>query len=244
MNREEIVAGVERLKPFLLRVDLPYGLQTDGTPRLQSVLAHSWGSLLGECGGSLRGLRVMDVGCVNGGFSLEAKKAGADYVWGFDVVPHYVEQAKFLRDASGLDGVDFDVLSVEALSPAARGNFDVTLCLGVLYHMESPIAWMRRISEVTKRILFVDTNLFPFGNPKQPLWRFATVPAQNSADQDELRAGRWRTSKVGQFVPTQGAVEQLLEFLGFARVIYVEPHSASAGRYREGRTGSFIAIRA
>ena len=241
MSREEIVAGIERLKPFLLRVDLPHNLRTDGTPRLQGLMEHSWGALLEECGGSLRGKRVLDVACVNGGFSLEAAKAGADYVWGFDVVPHYIEQSRFLRDACGFKNIDFDVLDLNDLTPEVKGMFDVTFCFGIMYHLENPISAMRRIASVTKNILFVDTNIVP-GN--QPVFRFVTRNAVDETDDAEKMAGRWRTTAVAQMKPSKNAVIETLKFLGFKTVKFIEPHAGTQHeRYIEERTGSFIAIR-
>jgi 2-polyprenyl-3-methyl-5-hydroxy-6-metoxy-1,4-benzoquinol methylase len=243
MSREDVEAGIERLKPFLLRVDLPHGLRTDGTPRLETLMTHSWPALLQECGGSLKGLSVMDVACVNGGFSLEAAKAGAKDVWGFDVVPRYIEQARFLRDAAGIPNVRFDVLDLNNLSPEVHGTFDVTLCFGIMYHLENPVASMRKIAAATKKIMFLDTNIIPGKHP----WFFLNTKAayDPTADnqQEEGMAGMWRTETVAQMKPTRYAVEQLLKFLGFSTVKYVEPNPSAHRRYTENRTASFIAVR-
>src|SRR5216117_3658204 len=62
-----------------------------------------WPVVMAVNGGSLKGLRVLDVGCNEGFWSLEAHKSGAAYVLGVDARAQHVEQAQLVRDALGID---------------------------------------------------------------------------------------------------------------------------------------------
>jgi tRNA (mo5U34)-methyltransferase len=243
MGRDEMAATLERLKPFLLQVDLPHGLKTGGSPRLPSLMQHSWPALIEHFGGSLAGQTVMDVACVNGGFSLEAAKAGAKEVWGFDVAPHYIEQARFLRDATGVRNARFDVVDLNNLSAETHGVFDVTLCFGIMYHLENPVASMRKIAAMTRKVMLVDTNVMASAL-RHPFFFMNFKDAYNPNAETARDAGMmWRTEPVVQMKPNKEAVEQLLRFLGFKTVTFIKPGPNAHRRYADGITAAFLAVR-
>src|SRR5262249_37408365 len=41
------------------------------------------------------------------------------------------------------------------------GDFDVVLCLGLLYHLDRPVAWLQQAAAATRAVLIVDTHLAP-----------------------------------------------------------------------------------
>ncbi|MGH2699183.1 MAG: DUF1698 domain-containing protein, partial [Actinomycetota bacterium] len=55
------------------------------------------------CGGSLRGKRVLDLGCNAGFWSLEALDRGADFVLGIDGRDMHIEQAEFVFEVKEID---------------------------------------------------------------------------------------------------------------------------------------------
>jgi SAM-dependent methyltransferase len=247
VSEKEIREGLERLAPFHHSVGLPHGLTTplaDVFPwsktRVPNLVAHAWPALIESCGGSLEGLRVLDVACNCGGFSIEAVKGGAEYVLGIDVVDRYLEQANFLRRALRMDNLEFRNLAVENLDPADVGTFDVCLNFGLLYHLENPLLAMRRLSAVTKWIMVVDTRLDPT-RPEEPYWRmnFKEAVPEDSASPTDLFA----SEGLFQFTPTFRAVEELLQNLGFPKVKRLEPGPDLEERYYKGRRGTVIAAR-
>ena len=60
-------------------------------------------ALLEIAGGTLEGLRVLDLGCNAGLWSLNALESGAQFVLGIDRHPPYVEQAELVFEAKGID---------------------------------------------------------------------------------------------------------------------------------------------
>jgi tRNA (mo5U34)-methyltransferase len=56
-------------------------------------------------------MRVLNVGCNAGFFSIEMKRLGASYVLGVEAFPLYLEQLKLVREVLDLD-IDLRGLSV------------------------------------------------------------------------------------------------------------------------------------
>src|SRR5262245_47154066 len=132
MNKEELQAAIERLAPFHHTIDLPFGLSTfvehasrqeRERTRMKTLLDHSWTSILAACEGSLRGKRVLDIACNCGGFSVHAARAGADYVLGIDIEPHYIKQANLVKEAVAIPGLEFQKLDLMDLDPSEHGKF-------------------------------------------------------------------------------------------------------------------------
>ena len=38
------------------------------------------------------------------------------------------------------------------------GSFDVTFCCGLLYHLEDPVTFLRTVSQLTRRVLILQTH--------------------------------------------------------------------------------------
>jgi tRNA (mo5U34)-methyltransferase len=252
LAKSELEAEVRRLGPFHHEVSLPHGLTTQPEGlnkrpgelvRMRDILLQAWPAMLERCGGSLAGRRVLDVGCNCGGFSVRAAQDGAEHVLGIDVVDHYIEQADFIGRALELEQVEFSRLPVESLDPDELGSFDVTLCFGLLYHLENPVLAMKRIAAVTDRLMVVDTNLDRAG-PPGPYWRMQVAPAADAASESSTTA-LWRTEEaVCQFMPTADGVVELMRFLGFAEVVRLDPREGQSDRYHRGSRATFIAARA
>ena len=92
----------------------------------------------------LAGRKVLDVGCGNGYYALEMRKAGADLVIGVDptllFVMQFVAVNQFFKDPA----VFVLPLRLEELPPA-NNAFDTTFSMGVLYHQRSPVDHLRQL---------------------------------------------------------------------------------------------------
>src|SRR5690349_12755302 len=84
----------------------------------------------------LRGKRVLDLGCNEGFFCIEAKRRGAAYVLGIDANPKAIEQARARATSEGLD-LDFSVCDFR---DAPNGPFDLILLLSALHYADDPKA--------------------------------------------------------------------------------------------------------
>jgi tRNA (mo5U34)-methyltransferase len=256
-TKSELQAAVERLAPFHHAIDLPYGLSTyvptasrqdRERTRMQNLIDHAWPSILSACGGSLAGKRVLDVACNCGGFSVHAARAGASYVLGIDIDPHYIEQANLVKEAVDLHNLDFQQLDLMELDPSKHGAFDLVLFFGILYHLENPVLSLKRISALASNVLAVDTTLMkvPIINrilDRWPMWHMRRVAGVDSAASN-ITTSRWRPEEFCQFSPNSRAVTSLLEYSGFTDIERLKPTvTGLEKRYYNGRRATFIAIK-
>jgi tRNA (mo5U34)-methyltransferase len=92
-------------------------------------------------------------------------------------------------------GVEAMVADFMATDPARIGTFDITFFLGVLYHLEDPMAALRRLRQVTGERAVIETACMVLvGLADRPMWDF--FPA------DELNGdpGNWWAPNVAALV--------------------------------------------
>src|SRR5262249_11336285 len=111
-------------------------------------------------GESLAGLRVADLGCLEGAFALALATRGAD-VLGIEARKKNLDKANLLREHFGLPNLAFVQRDGKDFDPKLVGMVDLILALGILYHLEQPVRWIRQISESARRILVLDTHFAP-----------------------------------------------------------------------------------
>ncbi len=85
---------------------------------------------------TLKGARVLDVGC-GGGILSEALAAAGANVMGIDLAPRVLEVARLHLHESG-QHVDYREISVEALAQEMPGAFDAITCMEMLEHVPDP----------------------------------------------------------------------------------------------------------
>lgn len=92
----------------------------------------------------LAGRRVLDVGCGNGFYALEMRKAGADLVIGVD--PTLLFSMQFLAINVFVADPNIFILPCRLEeTPPANGAFDTSFSMGVLYHQRSPHAHLEKL---------------------------------------------------------------------------------------------------
>lgn len=85
---------------------------------------------------SLRGARVLDVGC-GGGLLSEALAAAGAAVTAIDLAPGVLDVARLHLYESNL-AVDYREISVEALAAEMPASFDAVTCMEMLEHVPDP----------------------------------------------------------------------------------------------------------
>jgi SAM-dependent methyltransferase len=110
--------------------------------------------------GRLDGLRVADLGCLEGGFALALAQRGAD-VLGVEAREANLEKASLLKEHFELGNLNFVRADVKQFTAESFGTFDIVLALGILYHLDDPVTWLKQISSTTRGLLIVDSHLAP-----------------------------------------------------------------------------------
>ena len=221
MTHSEILSGLKTLEPWFHRIDLGDGIFTKTESVMGEPVDHpreTW-EIIQKClPADLTGKSVLDVGCNGGFYCVEAKRRGASRVLGVDGQRQHVRQALFVRKVLGLD-LEFRRFSVYDLQPATIGTFDITLALGLVYHLKHLVLALERLYDVTSELLIVETAIIPPGQTPpsfvQPLGEIRQtlhplVYAENPPEAKE-QVFNW-------FLPSPDALRALLMNTGFREV--------------------------
>lgn len=110
-----------------------------------------------------RGSKVLEVGCTNGFSSLEIARLTGCSVWGVDINPLSVENAK--KRSIGKENINF--LTCDACSlPFDDNFFDLVICGNALSFMRDKGTALQEIIRVTKNWKFI--SLVPIWYRKKP----------------------------------------------------------------------------
>ena len=115
------------------------------------------------------------------------------------------------------------------IDPSAVGTFDVVLFMGVIYHLEEPLAALRRVRELTRGFAAIETEavLLP-GSGGRPLWQFVDA-AQVNHDPTVL------------WVPTAEGLQAMCLAAGFSRAEVVSG-PPNAPRFRRAKPMNYRAV--
>ena len=126
-----------------------------------------------QCGASLKGKRILDIGC-GGGILSESLAAEGAIVVGIDLSKAGLEVAKLHLLESGFD-IDYQLIPAEELADSEPESFDIITCLELLEHVPDPSSIIRACAKLVKtkgRVFFSTINR----NPKS--YFFAIVGAE------------------------------------------------------------------
>jgi 2-polyprenyl-6-hydroxyphenyl methylase/3-demethylubiquinone-9 3-methyltransferase len=98
--------------------------------------------------GGLSGKRIADVGC-GGGILAEAMAAKGATVTGIDLADKPLKVAMLHRMETG-SGVDYRLVSAEALAAEAPASFDVVTCMEMLEHVPEPPSIVQACAQLVK----------------------------------------------------------------------------------------------
>jgi len=166
---------------------------------------------------------VLDIGGWDGYFAFEAERRGASRVLATDSYSWdgggWGTQAGFQLARRVLDSRVGDLkIDVLDLSPERVGVFDLTLFLGVLYHMRHPLLALERVASVTGKMLILDTHVDLLHHAR-PMMAF--YPERELNDDPTNWWG-----------PNPAAVEAMLQTVGFrevklVRLLLAQPQRAA-----------------
>jgi SAM-dependent methyltransferase len=107
-------------------------------------------------------LRILDLGCGEGVYAIEAALRGAE-VLALDARIERMRDGADCAQRHGLEDVTFGQEDVRRVSRDTQGEFDIVYCLGLLYHLDVPDVFsvLERVYELCGRLLVVDTLITP-----------------------------------------------------------------------------------
>jgi SAM-dependent methyltransferase len=104
--------------------------------------------------------RVLDLACLEGQYAIECALQGAS-VLGIEAREASLAKANFAKDALGLSRLEFVRDDVRNLSVERYGEFDVIICSGILYHLDTPDVFhlIQRTHVMARRLVVIDTHV-------------------------------------------------------------------------------------
>ena len=135
---------------------LPAGVEQIHTTRLQMMMS----ALEPVMGGDWAGNTVVDVACHQGYFASHLARKGCQ-VLGIDARPEHISDVEMVARAYNLPNLRAAQHDINTLQPDALGKFDVTLMLGLLYHVENPVGAVRLARALTRKACVIETQVVP-----------------------------------------------------------------------------------
>lgn len=158
-EEDEIKKKIDELKPWFHNIQLAEGIFTNpNTPETPPYKAKyvqkRWDLISKYIIGKTQNKTCLDVGCSSGFFSMKLIENQAKHVIGIDDGEQElaISQAKFIAKTLNVKNVDFEKLSVYDVEKLEK-KFDLTLFLGVFYHLRYPLLALDKLRKVTDKMI-------------------------------------------------------------------------------------------
>jgi SAM-dependent methyltransferase len=243
------------LLPFTAhRVEVAPGVWTAPPGSDDPLIAASTAVVLDQAGGGLDGMRILDIGCLEGGYTVTFARLGAREAVGLEIRETNLARCRYLQRALDLANVRFVRGDARALPVDELGTFDLVFASGILYHLDDPFGFLAACTELTLQTLVLDTHV---ASPHA--WAHGCLPELTSRDwrgtsylgriavehERELSPGEleqrpWASyGNLTSFWLTEDSLVRLVRNLGFPLVLKVfleQPYRCDEGCPWECRT--------
>ena len=217
---------------------LPPGVSQIHTTRLDMLFT----ALAPTVGEDWIGNSVIDVACHQGYFAHHLARRGSP-VLGIDARPEHIADTSLIARAYGLSNLRAEQHDINTLKAADLGQFDVTLMLGLLYHIENPVGAIRLARALTRKVCVIETQVVPnmtgivdwgsFQFQRPMVASFGIID-----ETEETHAPEASTTGIC-VTPSYEALLFLMRKLGFARV---ERIPVPAGGYEQLASGKRVMV--
>jgi tRNA (mo5U34)-methyltransferase len=156
-----------RAREWFYEFDLPDGTRTKSylPPGVEKIHTTRLGllqlALDQSVGRDCSALTAVDLACHQGWFALHLAKRGFREVVGVDGRDEHLADARLMADIQGAKSFRTLKLNLEEAQAVDIGKHDVTLMLGLLYHLENPVRALRLARAVTRRTLIIESQVVP-----------------------------------------------------------------------------------
>lgn len=165
MEKKEILDQIEKIEKkygaWAYDIPLPFDVWTGGNKkiphtrlkRIVQVVSDLVGKPLSEC-------RILDLGSLDGIFSIEFAQHGAKTL-GIEVREDNIKKALFSKEVLNLNNLDFCQDDARNISVELYGEFDAIICSGLLYHLTAPdaIELIGKMFNMSTKVVIIDTHI-------------------------------------------------------------------------------------
>jgi hypothetical protein len=224
-EREAIIA---RCGPWTAHnIHLGHGIYTIGTVTEGRLVLRRIVQAVSDISRSpLSSLRVLDLACLEGIYGIEFALHGAKVI-GIEGRSANIEKAKFAARCLKLPNIEFIQDDVRKINRNTIGEFDVVLCAGIFYHLNSPdvFAFAETIAEMTTQFAIFDTHI-SLGASEQRQYKGYSyngsifVEHADIATDEQKERSLWASLDNNQsFWLTRASLLNLLSKSGFSSVL-------------------------
>lgn len=154
MDEAVLRRRIAELGVWYHNLELAPGVWTN--PAMGDYPRPRWSLIESHVPADLTGKTVLDLSCNSGFFSIQMKRRGASRVVGVERFGEAVEQARLVRE---MTGVDFEIVHDDVYSFCWNNTeiFDYVLFMGLFYHLRAPLFVLDRIALFVKKKMFFQT---------------------------------------------------------------------------------------
>jgi SAM-dependent methyltransferase len=149
--------------------------------------------------GELEGKKIVDLGCLEGGFTAEFARLGMDAL-GIEVRKSNYDNCMVVKNGTNLPNLNFARDTVQNIEK--YGPFDAIFCCGLLYHLDNPRQFVRTMSRLCNKVMIIHTHYATV----EPIQIYNLSPVT----QHEGVPGRWFIDR------PQGVTEEQLDGMKWA----------------------------
>jgi tRNA (mo5U34)-methyltransferase len=222
-----------RAREWFYEFALPDGTRTTShlPPGVEKIhdtrLALMEQALDAAVGADCSALTAVDLACHQGWFSMHLARRNFRSILGVDGRDEHLADARLMADVLGVRTFQTRKLDLEEARAADVGVHDVTLMLGLLYHLENPVRVLRLARAVTRKVMLIESQVVPHmsGIVDWGSWRFQRhmVGAFGIIDETEETHASEASVHGICLAPSIETLEWLLRRVGFKRVERLMP---------------------
>lgn len=231
-TRDYVEAKLSQYAPWFYKFMFSNGAVTESQDDLANLIHDTRASLLfpfldAVFHGRWQQVRCLDLACHEGWFGTQIALRGAQDVIGIDIRQEHIAKASIIKELGGIDRISFRQGDIYELKPEQHGTFELTLFLGILYHLENPMGALRAVRSVTRSLCVIESQVARPGVELECLWgsgvpRRGPSMALVRSDEGHVEPGRPVV-----LVPSLEAMYEMLYAAGFDRLyLSVPPRSA------------------
>jgi ubiquinone/menaquinone biosynthesis C-methylase UbiE len=195
----------------------------------------------GYFGDRLDKIRCVDVGCHEGFYSVAMARKGVQQVRGIDLRESNLVKARFVAEVLGLRNVIYEQGNCEDLPAGNSGQYELCLCLGLLYHLENPMLCLRNISRITGELCVIETQIVDevegvaewgaraWTRPYHGVLALIDESGEFYDENAQTGASPLATC------PSPNALRFMLKQAGFRRVEFVQPPPGAYEQHQRGQ---------
>lgn len=186
--------------------------------------------------------RIADLAASEGFFSnFMVEEFGAKEAHCFEINLDQVHRAHLIQSLKGIGNVEYWRTDFETTGWALgmKGDFDIVLCLGIIYHLQNPFLFLRNLYEVTKNVAVVESDTPVVKGDLHPK-EFARI----SLNRDVVTLEPGVVRQLIEFRPNRDALVAMLHAVGFRKVVVLPPSDTVEDVYfRNGEKSMLLAFK-